>query len=97
MPRRMGLGLLPSSAVALGLALDFHATAPQGIADIVMTVAVMGSMLSETAGLWTTWVLARAHMISSATLGSVTETVSDVAEVVSDATATKTPAEETIQ
>jgi hypothetical protein len=65
-PERMGLGLLPSSAVAVGLALDFQATAPPAIAGAVVASAVLGSVLSETAGLFTTEALARAHVLSDA-------------------------------
>ncbi len=71
LPAHMGLGLLPSSAVAVGLALDFHATAPPDIAHIVVTVAVLGSILSETAGAWTTRALVKAHKLSDAAVDAV--------------------------
>ncbi|MEN9796958.1 MAG: hypothetical protein RL653_654 [Pseudomonadota bacterium] len=59
-PQGLGLGLLPSSAVAVGLALDFHLQLPEPLVEVVLVVAVLGSLLSETAGLWTTRLLARA-------------------------------------
>ena len=72
LPPRAGLGLLPSSAVALGLALDFQASSPPSeIAGIVLTIVVLGSFFSETAGLWTTWILARAHIITEATVSRI--------------------------
>jgi hypothetical protein len=76
LPEKMGLGLLPSSAVALGLALDFQATAPSEIAKVVVTTAVLGSLFSETAGVWTTQVLARAQQLSGAALDVVSEVTS---------------------
>lgn len=71
LPEHMGLGLLPSSAIAVGLALDFRATAPAEIADIVVATTVLGSLLSETVGLWTTLALARAHSLSEAAVEAV--------------------------
>lgn len=59
-PPGLGLGLLPSSAVAVGLALDFHLQLPEPLVELVLVVAVLGSLLSESAGLWTTRLLARA-------------------------------------
>lgn len=59
-PRNMGLALLPSSAVALGLALDFHTGTRGQLAEAVMTTALLGGLLSETAGVWTTRLVARA-------------------------------------
>ncbi len=59
-PARLGLGLLPSSAVAVGLAVDAHLQLPESLVDVVLLVSVLGSLLSETAGAWTTRLLARA-------------------------------------
>ncbi|MBM4380574.1 MAG: hypothetical protein FJ086_14960 [Deltaproteobacteria bacterium] len=59
-PAGLGLGLLPSSAVAVGLALDFHLQLPDALVDVVLLVSVVGALLSETAGVWTTRLLARA-------------------------------------
>lgn len=58
-PRSLGLALLPSSAVALGLALDFHTGTRGQIAETVLTVAILGSLFSETAGVWTTRLVSR--------------------------------------
>lgn len=63
LPERMGLGLLPSGAVALGLALDYQLFASGPIADVVITATVLGSALSETAGVWTTRLLARSSAL----------------------------------
>lgn len=61
LPAKMGLGLLPSSAVALGLALDYRSSGQGELGDVVMTTVILGSLLSETAGVWTTRLLARAN------------------------------------
>lgn len=70
-PKSVGLALLPSSAVALGLALDFHTGTKGQIAEAVLTVAILGSMFSETAGIWTTRFVARA--LSSSELERASE------------------------
>ena len=77
LPERMGLGLLPSSAVAVGLALDFQATAPAEIARVVVATAVLGSLFSETAGLWTTQLVIQAQTISNAARDAVTAVASE--------------------
>jgi hypothetical protein len=92
--QNMGLGLLPSSAVALGLALDFQATAPTEIARIVVGTVVLGSLFSETAGIWTTELISRGMHLSGAALGVVTDAaldaVSNVTGAVSEATSAAT-------
>ncbi len=59
LPPLMGLGLLPSGAIALGLALDYAQSARGELGQVAVAVAVLGSLLSETAGVWTTRLLAR--------------------------------------
>ena len=41
------LGLLPSSSLAVGLALDYHAATRGVLTDVVLTVAVLGSMAAS--------------------------------------------------
>ncbi len=65
LPRLMGLGLLPSGAVALGLALDYAHSARGRLGAVAVAVAVLGLLLSETAGVWTTRLLARAKLPES--------------------------------
>lgn len=60
LPAQVGLGLLPSGAVALGLALDHGLAARNAFGESVVVVAVLGTLLSETAGVWSTRLLARA-------------------------------------
>lgn len=65
LPARMGLGLLPSSAIALGLALDFNTAMGEQLSDVVITTGILGALLSETAGVWTTRLLARAVALTN--------------------------------
>jgi hypothetical protein len=49
-PRSLGLGLTAQAGMALAIVIDFRLGAASNLADVVLTVAILGIMISELVG-----------------------------------------------